>query len=113
MQKFQLRIVNKFKNLVNKVAKGNVSKQPSKPIWKLLMIRPLRAITFRFSDRCTCSQKLYKDMEKQHLHSDGSVTNKIRLCIECVELNIEANEAIGRFYEKKEFKGKGNNGKTY
>lgn len=44
------------------------------------------------------------------MHKDGSVSTRIRLCEECVDLNIEANDAIGKFYEKKNY---GQNGKKW
>jgi hypothetical protein len=65
------------------------------PTWSWIMSSQRRASHF-----------IVDDKEKQKEHRDGSVSTRIRLCEECVQLNIEANEAVGKFYEPK--KGNGN-----
>jgi hypothetical protein len=71
----------------------------SKNMWKLVMLRLMSTITFRFCS--DCSQALYNDPEKQTLHADGSVTTRITLCPECVEQNIRANDAAGQIARRR------------
>ena len=73
-----------------------------KPVlWKLVMLRKINTITVRFCDWCDCQRDLYQDKDKFTLHEDGSVTMRIKLCPECVDLNIKANDAAAKFYRAK------------